>query len=354
MKKITFVLGSMGRGGAERVISILSQNYAARGYSTDILLLLSNDVEYELHPNTRIFDFSGNPEKSRFRRLPYWLKSIRNYVRQQHPDAVVSFAARINIIVMTALTGFRQKILVSERNDPYCDGRSGLVDIAAKLLYPKAGHVVFQTRRAASYFPYLKNSVIIPNPIRTDCQAENTNVNKIVTAGRLTGQKNQKMLIDAFAVVSARHPDAFLEIYGCGELEQRLKDQISRLSLENRVFLCGNVSNLHERIADAAVFCLSSDYEGLSNALLEAMMMGLPCISTNCAGADEYIRDGENGYLTETGNCAQFADALEKLLSDERKRTAFSRQCRKDSFAFSAEQVIREWDKVILGEEEQP
>lgn len=252
---------------------------------------------------------------------------------------------------MAALTGCKQRIVVSERNDPYRDGRSRLVDAATTLFYPQAEHVVFQTHRAKSYFPKLKNSVIIPNPIRVTCRIRNTNVNKIVNVGRLTEQKNQKLLIDAFAKIVPRHPDSFLEIYGSGELEQDLKEQIARLSLESRVFLCGNVSDLHERISDASVFCLSSDYEGLSNALLEAMMMGIPCISTNCAGADEYIRDGENGFLTETGNCTDFAEALDKLLSDEVLRMLFSKQCRKDSSAFSAEQVIREWDRVILSED---
>jgi len=351
MKKITFILGSMSRGGAERVISILSRHYAEQGYATDIIVLLSPRVEYELHPTTRLIDFSGNSGSSRIKRLPYWLKSIRNYAKRERPEVIVSFVARINVIVMAALTGCKQRIVVSERNDPYCDGRSRLVDAATSLLYPGAEHVVFQTRRAKSYFPKLKNSVIIPNPICVACQTGNRNANKIVTAGRLTAQKNQKLLIDAFAAIAPRHPDSFLEIYGCGELEQELKDQIVRLSLENRVFLCGNVSNLHERISDAAVFCLSSDYEGLSNALLEAMMMGIPCVSTNCAGADEYIRDGENGFLTETGNCTQLAEALDKLLADETRRKLFSEQCRRDSSAFSAEQVMREWDKVILGED---
>lgn len=82
MKKITFILGSMSRGGAERVISILSRNYAEQGYATDIIVLLSARTEYDLDPTTRIIDFSGNSEISRIRRLPYWLKSIRAYVKQ--------------------------------------------------------------------------------------------------------------------------------------------------------------------------------------------------------------------------------------------------------------------------------
>ena len=272
MKKITFVLGSMGRGGAERVISILSNEYAKRGYQTDIVVLLSNEVGYELDSKTRLIDFSGET-KSRWKRLPYWLKSIRAYVKENKPDVIVSFAARINVLVMSACIGLKIKIVLSERNDPRCDGRSKIVDFITKIQYKKASSVVFQTNRAKSYFPKLKNSVIIPNPITVSCVAENTNPNKLVNVGRLTAQKNQKMLIEAFSKIEKENPNAFLEIYGAGELENDLRRQITETGLEEKVFLMGNISNVHEKIADAAGFCLSSDYEGLSNALLEAMMM---------------------------------------------------------------------------------
>lgn len=347
MKKIAFILGSMGRGGAERVISILSREYAKRGYQTDIIVLLSNELGYELHSTTQLIDFSGNT-KSRWKRFPYWLKSIRSYVKINKPDVVVSFAARINVLVMTACFGLKKKIILSERNDPKCDGRSKLVDILTKIQYKKAYRVIFQTKRACSYFPKLKNSVIIPNPITVACYANNTNVNKLVNVGRLTKQKNQEMLIDAFAKISKKNRNAFLEIYGSGELENPLKEKIEQYGLIDKVYLMGNVSNIHERIADAVGFCLSSDYEGLSNALLEAMMMGLPCISTNCAGADEYIIDGENGFLVSVGDKECFSVAMDKLLNDSLVQKQFSTKARECSKVFSLENVIQQWDDVIL------
>ena len=349
MKKITFFIGSMNRGGAERVISILSRSYAERGYETDIIMLLSDEVGYSLHPNTRILNFSGSTS-SRIKRLPYWVKKIRNYVKEVKPDVIVSFVARINVIVYLATLGMKKRLIVSERNDPRYDGRSFITDIATKAIYPKVNSVVFQTKRAKEYFKNLKNGVIIPNPINVECSAINETGGKIVTVGRLAPQKNQKMLIEAFSKVTEKYPDAFLEIYGEGDLRDELALYISNLGLADRIKLMGNVTDIHSKISDASIFCLPSDYEGLSNALLEAMMVGLPCITTDCAGADEYIEDGVNGFIVEVGDSDSFADRLDTMLSNEELRKSFAKKAKETSEKFATENVMLGWDNVIYGE----
>ncbi|MDF2854534.1 MAG: glycosyl transferase group 1 [Neobacillus sp.] len=346
-KRITFILGSLRRGGAERVISILSRDYAEIGWDVDILLLLFSDIEYELHPNVKVYNFSGI-EQSRMKRLPYWLKSIRRYVTNNEPDVVLAFAARINIIAQIACFGVKKRFFISERNDPRCDGRSKLVDLATKILYPKADGVVFQTKHAASYFPKLRNSAIIANPISVEAYAVKSTKKKLVAVGRLDTQKNHKMLINAFVQVVQKFQDCTLEIYGRGKgLENEIKKQIVDLGLENCIFLMGNVSNIHECIADASVFVLSSDYEGLSNALLEAMMMGLPCISTNCAGSDEYIRNGENGLLVPTNDENAMAQAINQMLSNDAKRQQYGKTAAEDAVAFMKENVLLQWHAFL-------
>lgn len=348
MKKITFILGSMGRGGAERVISILSDYYAQKGYQTDIIVLLKNEVGYRLHETTRIIDFSGKT-MSRLKRVPFWIKSIKKYVKENKPDVIISFAARINVITLYACKKLKTKIIVSERNDPRLDGRSKLVDFMTNRLYPKADKVVFQTQRAKSYFKKLKNGLIIPNPIRVPVFAEKVNVSKIVTVGRLTQQKNQKMLISAFCDLAKKNPDAFLEIYGAGELEGELKQQTQSLDLQDKIKFMGNRENVLEMISDASMFCLSSDYEGLSNALLEAMMMGIPCVSTKCAGADEYIIDGENGFLVAVGDKENFAEKMTVLYNNVELQRQFSEKSKETAVAFSMEAVMKKWDEIVEG-----
>ena len=345
-KRLLIVMGSMGRGGAEKVISNVSEYFANKGWKVWIALLLFNKVDYVLHKGVQIVDLSGATQ-SRLKRLPYWIKSIRKLIKQVKPDTILSFAARINVITLISTLGLKKKVVVSERNDPFCDGRSKGVDLLTNWLYPKAHSVVFQTKRSTTYFKGLNNSCIIPNPVSIQCGAEEAVPGKIVTVGRLMPQKNQKMLISAFAEVNKKFPYSELHVYGEGELRGELEEQINSLGLSNKVFLQGNVLELHKRISDAAIFVLPSDYEGLSNALLEAMMMGLPCISTDCAGSDEYITDGENGLLTSVGNEAQMISAMTRLLENPEEAKVFGERAAKTAEGLQKDIIMEKWYSVM-------
>ncbi len=346
-RKIAMILGSMGRGGAERVISILSRDYAEKGWDVDIVLLLQYKIGYELHPNVHVINLTCGEDQPRAKRTPAWIKGIRNYVKVNKPDVVLAFAARINLLALIACTGLKQQIFISERNDPKYDGRSKLIDMATRCLYPKATGCVFQTRRSASYFSKLKNKTIIPNPIMITESAAPVKNKQIVTAGRLTAQKNQKLLIEAFAEIASQYPLYTLNIFGGGELLSELQSLAQSKGVAEKVVFHGNVQNLHEQIAAAEIFVLPSDYEGLSNALLEAMMMGLPCIATDCAGSDEYIRDGENGLLVPVGNKDALVQAMKRMLNDAALRVRCAEQAQKDSAAFHKENVLQQWHDLM-------
>ena len=347
-KKLIFFLGSMKRGGAERVISILSKKYAEKNWDTNIALLLSNGVEYELDQSTQIFDLT-NERNSRIKNTIHWIKSIRSLVKRENPDVVVSFAARINILVLLSCIGLNKKVIISERNDPYSDGRGFVVNILTNILYPYAHSVVFQTKRAQGYFKkkIIKKSVIIPNPIEVDVKKLNTNSNKIVSVGRLEKQKNHTLLIASFKKVHNLYPNIELHIYGEGSLRDELMDQIIQLDLENKVYLQGKVADIHEKIKDALFFVLSSDYEGLSNALLEAMAMGIPCISTSCAGSDEYIDNNKSGILVPIGDIDKLTEAMEKFIIDVDFRNECGNAAQKESIHYSTDIVLKQWDEVL-------
>ena len=216
-------------------------------------------------------------------------------------------------------------------------------------LYPKADAVVFQTKRSTTYFEKikLKNAVVIPNPVAVACERAEEKAGKIVTMGRLAPQKNQKMLIEAFAEVHKSHPYAELHIFGEGDLREGLQAQITELGLNECVFLRGNLLDVHKQIADAAVFALPSDYEGLSNALLEAMLMGLPCVSTDCAGSDEYIENGKNGLLVHTGQKDEMISALCRLLSDREEAQDFGNAARARVLDLQKDVILEKWYAVL-------
>lgn len=350
MSNITFVIGGMSRGGAERVISILANHYSEMGWDVDIAMLLLNKVEYKLNDRIRIVDMTMKTQ-NKLTGAPHWVWSFRNYVKKNDPDVIVSFVARINVVVLLATLGMKKKIIISERNDPAMDGRSHLLDSVTKLLYKKAKRIVFQTKRAANHFKgaILMNSVIIPNPITVECLAQDRTKNKIVAVGRLAEQKNPKMLIEAFSEVVKKYPEYELWIYGDGNLRGKLEARIAEIHLENKIFLPGNIPDVHHKIVDAAMFVLSSNYEGLSNALLEAMMMGIPCISTNCAGSDEYIEDGVNGLLVPVGDKEKLTTAIERLIEDDALRTSIGLAGKKSVEQCDSRIVMKKWCETIEG-----
>lgn len=347
-KRIGFFLGGMTRGGAERVISILSREYAKKGWDTDICVLLFYKLDYEIDSSTRFLDFTGKGE-SRGKRVPYWLDSIRQYAKQQKPDVIVSFVARINALVQLACIGLNIPIVVSERIDPRYDGREMPVKILNNLFYPRAKKVVFQTRRIESYFNrrIRDNGCIILNPVSVTTRAYEKRRKKIVTAGRIMKQKNHRLLIESFKDIAGMYPQYELWIYGEGDLSEELTDLCKTLEIEDKVHFPGNSPDVHREMADAEIFVLSSDYEGLSNALMEAMMMGLPCISTDCSGSDEIIEDGVNGLLVPVGDKESLKKAIVKLIQDRGLRDRLGEAAEKTAEGFAVEAIMNQWMKVI-------
>lgn len=347
-KRICFVHIGMARDGAERVIAHIANTYAERGYKVDIIVLLLNDVGYELHPNVKIVSFV-KPNGKSWRNIGYWIKSIRRHIIETNPSHIISFSMYVNIFTLIACIGLKKDILISERNDPSSDGRGFIDKVLTKILYNKANKIVFQTKRAQSCFSKIirKKSLIIGNPISVTDIATDEKSNKIVTVGRLEPQKNQALLLRAFSKILPKYPNLILEIYGKGALLQELEDLASSLSIKNNVHFMGNVTNIHERIKDSKAFILSSDFEGLSNALLEAMMMGLPVVSTKCAGSDEVIRDGINGILTDLRNVEQLSQGIIAILSDTMYAKKIGYNARESVKKFQTDIVINQWLSYI-------
>ncbi len=345
-KDILFVLNLMVGGGAERVISILANHYAKKGWNVSILLRRI-DVAYPLDERIKIIEI-GMCRKNHLQ----WIGSIRKYINE-HPGAIiVSFQSMMNIYSVIATRGKNVKLIISERNDIKLSSKRHIF-LLAKKLYPKADAIVFQSNKVMNYFNEDAKSKghIILNPVSVAVSANTDNKEKkIVNCGRLAPQKNQLLLIRAFANVAQKYPDYNLYIYGEGKLRSTLISEIDKLGLRDKVFLPGNVADIHERISDAEMFVLSSDFEGLSNALLESMMMGLPCISTNCAGSDEIIVDGENGLLVQVGDLNSLYEAMIKLIDNQELRHKISRGAVLSSEQFKYENVISHWETVIEGE----
>jgi len=350
--KISFFIGSMVSGGAERVISLLANEYAQNGWDVEIVLMLKNEVnqkQFSLNDRIRIVDLSikeGNYKKKTLR----WLHKVRSYIKKEKPNCIVSFIGRINALVLTAAVGLDIPILVSERNDPHHDGRGKLMLWYCNLVYSRASAIVYQTRYEKECFSRIldKKSYIIPNPVEI---VENLNIEEndyeISTAGRLVQQKNHALLIDAISFVKIKYPEVKCYIYGEGLLREKLEEQVREQGLKDTVFLPGNKTDINEWIAKSSIFVMSSDYEGLSNALIEAMMQGKPCVSTSYPGADELIKSGENGLLVPCKDARALANAIVSLFDQKELRHMLAVNAAIDSEKYKKNNVLEKWKQVI-------
>ena len=317
MKVLGFI-GAMTADGAERVMSLLVNTLASEGHEV-VLLLQSNVIEYKLDERIKVIVVGNNGATNPISSFLNIYRGTREVFKQENPDVIVSFMSVVSMYACLCSIGLHIPVIVSERNTPAHEDRTKLHSVVRNLSYRLAKGAIFQTKEARDYFPrqIRVNSTIIPNPVSDDLPyANRKNIEKtIVTLGRLDTQKNHKLLIEAFADFSKSHPDYQLKLYGKGPLAEALKQQAQDMKLDGKVLFMGNQPQIHEKIRNVSMYVLSSDYEGISNALMECMAMGLPCVSTDCpcGGSRELIQDGINGELVPVGDRKALADAMGRV-----------------------------------------
>lgn len=349
--EIAFVVTSMGRGGAERVVSILANYYASIRWKVHIIMLWHDILEYKLDEKIQVYRLSKEG-RNPYAKIPAIVSKLRKKIKEIAPMAVVSFIAQNNIVSYMATRGLGVRLIPSERIDPASMKRDKLYSAVLNHVYAHSTVSVMQTRRAFNFFPekVQKNSVIIHNPISVNCHAQADREKLLITAGRLEHQKNHKMLISAFADFHKKYPDYKLMIYGEGVLREELESLVKKLELDCFVLLPGVVSDIQEREAKAEIFVLSSDYEGMSNALMEAMAIGLPCITTDCAGSDELVENKKNGLLVKVGDQQGMLDAMLYMAEHREEAEKMGCAAREFSIVYATENVIARWRKTIEGE----
>lgn len=328
--KIVFVLPDMPGGGTERVVALLSDELVRRGYQVAILLFAGKKVAYPLEKKVEIHiagQASGGNPLLQLKRL----QDMRRFFKENRNCYVFAFSAMGAVFSVIASAGLPHRMLVSERNDPSRYEHQKIRNWA----YGKAEKLVLQTENVKFGFPekLQKKAVVIPNPIASDMPEpfEGERKKRIITAARLQPQKNQKLLLQAFAEFIKEFPSYELHLFGEGALEGELKNQTKLLGIEDKVFFRGFSVRAKEEIRESAMFVLSSDYEGISNSMIEALAMGVPVISTDCpvGGSRLYIENGVNGILTPVGDVKALKEAMIKIAGDSEFAKKLSVNARK-------------------------
>lgn len=352
-KTLMFYINAIHDGGAERVLLQLAKRFAARGYRAVVVTSFVDAWEYPVPEGVERLSIEQEQiDQSRLRRNLSRIEALRRLIREYKPAALISFMAEPNFRAVIASRFLPVKTIVSVRNDPEREYGGRLGRIIGKWLLPLADGCVFQTEQAQKWFPkrLQKRSKIIMNQVdERFFQVKDAGENGyVMTAGRLTAQKNQALLIRAFAAI-AKDVEEELRIYGEGELRPELEALIAGMGMEGRIRLMGASNEMPAALAGCRLFVLPSDFEGMPNALLEAMAAGRCCVSTACpcGGPEAVIENGVNGMLVPVGAEEALSAAMLELLKDEKKRRTLAAAAGESAAAFRPEAIFEHWRDYV-------
>ena len=350
--KLLFIRDYMDYGGASKMIAAVASAMADRGHTCFLYAYASETCPLPLPDGVTLIP--GKPFlKNRALRHAAKIGEIRRVLRSVDPDLIVTFLPYPSILTILAKCGLHKKIVISERGDPAVYG--GFIRLIGHRILARADGAVFQTEGARDFYTCRlhEKSVVIPNAVtlrKVERLPWEKRKDEIAFVGRFFNrQKRQDIMVEAFALLSANHPDLSLVFYGDGEDIDMIRALVREKGLDSRVRFAGSVAPIEPHLRTARMFVLTSDYEGIPNALIEAMCVGLPCVAADCTpgGARLLIRDGENGLLVPRGDAAAVAAACEKLLADPKKAEIMGEKAQQIIDTFSPEAVYPQWEEYL-------
>ena len=356
--KIAMLIGALCKGGAERVLVNLADYLVTHGHSVTMVTTYQRENEYFLNPQVKRIISDITPKETTNSRIINFKRrfaKLRKIWKTEKPDVVLSFIGKNNFMNILTTAFLPISTAVAVRGDPEAEYYSKWMRSMARKLFGFADGVILQTKASREFFgqSVRKKSVILRNPINESFfkprfQGERDKI--IVAVGRLDDNKNQKMLIQAFDQIADDYPEYKLIIYGDGENRSKLTQLIQQLGRSDRIKLPGNSDNVADVIYKASAFVLPSDTEGLPNTLIEAMILGLPVISTDCpcGGPADLIDHGVNGLLTTVGDIDKMKENLQIILNNLQLSEKLGENATKTAVIFEPEIVSAEWEKYLI------
>ena len=351
--KLALVAYLHGAGGAERQITLLANVMVKRGHEVHFLVLSEFSKRYPIHENVIIHDLT-EAEHDKLHQIFGRYKALKKAYKEIVPDITIHYNLQSAYLTLAMPKKVYHKAIYSERGDPYDKEYSGLSGKIRDWTVKGMDGLVFQSEGARDFFnkTIITKSIVIHNSVEVPIDKypiPKIRCKHIVSAGRLHEQKNFALLIDAFAKIADEFPYYDLYIYGDGGLRDQLQEQVHNCKLNERVSLLSACNDLWNRINVASLFVLSSDYEGMPNALMEAMSLGIPSISTDCrpGGARTLIQDGVNGFVVPRRDVDALADKMRYVLSHPDVAEIISKGGRKVAFTHNEKSTFDKWEKYL-------
>tara|TARA_B100001093_G_C26799407_1_gene1002651 strand:- start:646 stop:1758 length:1113 start_codon:yes stop_codon:yes gene_type:complete len=366
-KNITIVVSAMNMGGAQRVVSILSNYWSLNGCNVTLICTLTGKriMHYQIDKNVKIIYLKKIPFLSKINtfNLVWKLYNLRRIIKSQAPDIVISFLARTNLATAIAAKGLKSPLIMCERTWPPFSSLNNKLLWLYRILFKSADKIIVQTEKSKTWLNQnfsFNNVRVIPNPsvFPVPLGSEKTvhpnsiisqNKKVILACGRLHKYKQFDLLIKAFFKLKDKHLDWNLVILGAGEERETLNLMAINFGLHDRVYFPGSIGNMSEWYERADLFVLSSIVEGFPNVLLEAMTYGLPCISFDCdTGPRDMIQDGENGILVNPDNKESgLSKAMDKIISNQELRHKIANKSILVREKYSINSIIEKWNNIL-------
>lgn len=357
MKNVVFLTYGMRFGGVEKVIATLTNSFIKKNIRCTIITLVNDKCAYTLDRDIdmiSLYKGKGTPSVKEYLECFVYLRRV---VKLIQPDIIICMPEEISCKAIPFLMNLKIPIVVSERNNPWIIPKNKINRILRYIFYPFIDGIVFQTDEAKQFFPRCikRKSIVIPNPLDLSRIPEQWNEprrKEVVSVGRLENQKNYPLLIEAFAEFNKVYSEYRLIIYGKGSKRNFLEELAKEKLPDGAYCFAGTTNNVLSNINSATMFILSSDYEGLPNALIEAMALGLPCISTNCkCGPSSLIKNKVNGILVPVKDKDALIDAMIFIAKNEDKARSMGKKASLIKLELGTDEIVERWkvyfEKII-------
>lgn len=351
-----FISQTLSRGGAERVISVLSTALVELGHEVIVAKYFSTNGEYPIGEKVIILNLSGGDIQT-YKKIGKLktIKALRRAIKNYMPSCIIPFTYPVAQLTEIASAGLHIPVFQSIRINPSLGPAQQWKRWLRDRLVYKSKCTFVQNKQQAEYFKdsYQDKIHVLSNPVSDalfSIDPKPLTTEFVISAlGRLTEQKNYRLLIDAFTEAFANEQSVKLQIYGDGEKKNELQSLIDQKRMQSQIVLMGRTDDVMSVYKNTDIYVLSSDWEGMPNTLIEAMAAHVLSISTDCpTGPAELIQNEENGYLVPMRDKEALKSKLLQVYSlSYEERLAISKKARETvKLKCSSHNIANEMNKI--------